>query len=402
MMSEPGAVRICVEDRREESGRPTPWSHVVDPQRRTLIVAGDRTDVIVGEAQLEQLGKTGLPVCAEPSSGLHRLANWAPAQQQMLTGAVDEVEQVIVYATPTLSRPVSTLLAREDVRVVVVSERDDYPDVAARANVIVGAIDWTGFTTGDAIRTWAGEWLRRARQCIAILSDRVARGDVPHGVVVASQVWGAFLGGGHDLVLGASNAIRYVDLVAGDTTQSGGVSRQPKVARWQRGERARGEDRVWSNRGQAGIDGTIAFARGIARSRQRPVRVLLGDVTFAHDVGSLMIGRESVATGMEEPPVHLVILDDAGGRIFASLEHGHAASPELFERLFAVGHDLDIESLAGGFHWGYSEFMMRDPHGCDALHSRLACAWETDEITRVLCDHRAIRQGLRDVVLGEC
>jgi 2-succinyl-5-enolpyruvyl-6-hydroxy-3-cyclohexene-1-carboxylate synthase len=55
---------------------------------------------------------------------------------------------------------------------------------------------------------------------------------------------------------------------------------------------------VLANRGLAGIDGTISTASGVALGRSGgsggldvgQVRCLVGDLTFLHDAGGLLIG----------------------------------------------------------------------------------------------------------------
>uniref|UniRef100_UPI0035691D76 2-succinyl-5-enolpyruvyl-6-hydroxy-3- cyclohexene-1-carboxylic-acid synthase n=1 Tax=Paraconexibacter sp. TaxID=2949640 RepID=UPI0035691D76 len=51
--------------------------------------------------------------------------------------------------------------------------------------------------------------------------------------------------------------------------------------------------RVLANRGANGIDGTIATAYGIAAMSEGPTVLLLGDVTLAHDIGSLLTARRT-------------------------------------------------------------------------------------------------------------
>jgi 2-succinyl-5-enolpyruvyl-6-hydroxy-3-cyclohexene-1-carboxylate synthase len=65
-----------------------------------------------------------------------------------------------------------------------------------------------------------------------------------------------------------------------------------------------------ANRGLAGIDDTIATAIGVGLGTGRPVRVVVGDLTFAHDAMSLLLGETE-----PEPDVQVVVLDDRGGAI---------------------------------------------------------------------------------------
>ncbi|MFC8600029.1 2-succinyl-5-enolpyruvyl-6-hydroxy-3-cyclohexene-1-carboxylic-acid synthase, partial [Isoptericola sp. NPDC057191] len=103
---------------------------------RTLVVAGDGAGPdarAVAEAQ-------GWPLLAEPSSGACGGPNAVAAYRSVL--GVDElareVEQVVVFGRPTLSRPVQRLLARPDVVVTVVAPGGGpWPDAARNAEVVV-------------------------------------------------------------------------------------------------------------------------------------------------------------------------------------------------------------------------------------------------------------------------
>ncbi|MGO1174533.1 MAG: thiamine pyrophosphate-dependent enzyme, partial [Actinomycetaceae bacterium] len=143
------------------------------------------------------------------------------------------------------------------------------------------------------------------------------------------------------LVLGASRVVRDVDLV-------GQPWMDPLPS-------------VLSNRGLAGIDGTVSTAVGLARGSGRPVRVLLGDLTFLHDAGGLLLGALE-----EEVDVQVVVADDAGGAIFALLGH-EDATPDGFARLFTTPQVADLEALARGYGAAY-----RSPTSLDDLRSVLA------------------------------
>ena len=69
---------------------------------------------------------------------------------------------------------------------------------------------------------------------------------------------------------------------------------------------------VITQRGAAGIDGLVASAAG-ATHAGRPVLLVLGDVSFAHDVGGLLAARTAVA------PLAILVVDNRGGQIFAGL-----------------------------------------------------------------------------------
>jgi 2-succinyl-5-enolpyruvyl-6-hydroxy-3-cyclohexene-1-carboxylate synthase len=117
---------------------------------------------------------------------------------------------------------------------------------------------------------------------------------------------------------------------------------------------------VLSTRGLSGIDGQIAFSRGVSRSVSHQatgtVRVLLGDVAFLHDVGSLLRDRDEENWGR----VHLFVVADGGGSIFDTLEAKDSSDPEHFERVLFTPVSAKLSSLADAYGW---EYMALDQFG---------------------------------------
>ena len=134
---------------------------------------------------------------------------------------------------------------------------------------------------------------------------------------------------------------------------------------------------VYSNRGQAGIDGTVATAVGVALglgavahrgeasapgsprggknagpARAPRVTAVMGDLTLCHDASSLAL---AAATGAQ---LDIVLADDSGGGIFATLEHGRATTPEAYDRWFGVAQNVNYEALAAAYGVGFA----RAPH----------------------------------------
>jgi 2-succinyl-5-enolpyruvyl-6-hydroxy-3-cyclohexene-1-carboxylate synthase len=108
---------------------------------------------------------------------------------------------------------------------------------------------------------------------------------------------------------------------------------------------------VIGNRGLAGIDGCVSTAVGAALGRPRTTRAfaLLGDVTFLHDTNGLLLGPEE-----QRPDLTVVVVNDDGGSIFASLEQGDTAYAASYELLFGTPHHVDLASLCAATrtpHW---------------------------------------------------
>ncbi len=277
--------------------------------RRTLAVAGDAAGPDAARVALA----AGWPLLAEPSSAARLPGAIAHYQALLAAGLAADAERVVVFGHPTLSRTVSALLGRADLEVIVVSGTARWTDVMGRASAVVAAV------TPDAPAAADAAWLERWRAADAA----AARTSDPTPIQRAALA--AWAGEGV-LLLGSSNTVRAFDAVAPG---------------------ARRGERVLANRGLAGIDGLISTAHGLAAGLGERVTVVLGDLSFAHDVGGL-------ARGVHEADVDLdvVVLNDQGGGIFAGLEHGAAPRP-LFARFFGTAQQLDVAGLARGFAADY-------------------------------------------------
>ncbi|MDN6793967.1 MAG: 2-succinyl-5-enolpyruvyl-6-hydroxy-3-cyclohexene-1-carboxylate synthase [Propionibacterium sp.] len=301
--------------------QPVAWEEVIDPGLRTVVVAGDGADPRAGEwARLADI-----PLLAEPSSGVTTSPAWVPHQQALLAPGApgDGIEQVVLTGRPTLSRPVSALMAREGVRLVVHSPSPSWTDPAGHADVVVGALLDPVAPHED--HAWRQSWRRvGARVGERVRAELQSEGELTQASVAAT-VWEAPPG---VLLLGASTPIRAVDLVAG----------------------APGRADVVSNRGLAGIDGTIATARGLAWGSGQAVRALMGDLTFFHDASSL-----AATEGAEMVDVQVLVVDDHGGAIFAGLEHGRPEYAGDYPRWFATPQVASVEDLARAYGVAYQE-----------------------------------------------
>lgn len=287
---------------------------------RTVLVAGDATPG-QGAAASRLAEAMRLPLLAEPSSNA-RAGRAALGSYRLLLGSplAEEIERVVVFGRPTLSRPVLRLLRRSNVELVVVSAYADWIDPGLSAAVVADAVE---VAPDDG--AWLGRWRQADQQTSAALAELLARQPELTGPGLAARVWAA-LGPADALVAGASNPIRDLDLA-------------PISA---------GPPQVFANRGLSGIDGTVSTAVGIALARDQPTHALLGDLTFLHDANGLLIGPAE-----PRPDLRLVVANDDGGSIFATLEHGDLEHRDAFERLFGAPTGARLEHVAAANGCGY-------------------------------------------------
>ena len=309
------------EDGPVPEGRPggRPWTYTppvtfdqpldIDLTPDTIVIAGHGAGVHDNLAALPTVAEPTAPVPANP---LHPLA------LPLLRPA-----QVIMIGRPTLHRPVSALLADPAVPVFALTTGPRWPDVSGNSQATGTRVVASGAPDPA--------WLRRCgqadRHAVDAVRGQLADHPLTTGLHVAAAVVDA-LRPGDQLVLGASNPVRDVALAGLHT---------PGV-------------RVRSNRGVAGIDGTVSTAIGAALAHERDgdgrTIALIGDLTFVHDSSGLLIGPT------EPSPQRLTIgvSHDNGGGIFELLEQGDPRFSDVSARIFGTPHDVDVAALCRAYH----------------------------------------------------
>lgn len=101
--------------------------------------------------------------------------------------------------------------------------------------------------------------------------------------------------------------------------------------------------RILSQRGANGIDGMLAGAFGSTHTG-RPTLAIVGDVTFAHDIGSLQVAQHA------KTPLCVVILANGGGRIFEQLPAFAVVDRPTFNEFFVTSPAFDIRQICAGFN----------------------------------------------------
>ncbi len=277
----------------------------IDLTRDTVVVSGH------GSAPRPELA--GLPTVAEPTAPLHGTSLHPLALAQLTP------RQAIVTGRPTLHRQVSALLADPRVDVYALTTGPRWPDVSGN----VRATGTRAVTTGEPSRHWLDRCAAVSGRADDAVRGSLAAHAAPTGLHVAAIVHDV-LGSGDQLVLGASNPVRDAALVG-----------YPKPG-----------VRVLSNRGVAGIDGTVSTAVGAALAYPGGRTVaLLGDLTFLHDASGLLIG-----SGEPRPrDLTIVVANDDGGGIFELLEQGDPQYSGVFDRIFGTPHGMDLAALCAAY-----------------------------------------------------
>jgi 2-succinyl-5-enolpyruvyl-6-hydroxy-3-cyclohexene-1-carboxylate synthase len=298
-------------------GRPggRPWTYAppvtfdqpvdVDLSPDTVVIAGHGAGVHPNLAEL--------PTVAEPTA--------PPAENRLHPFALRLVrpQQVIMLGRPTLHRPVSALLADPSVPVYALTTGPRWPDVSGNSQ----ATGTRAVTSGGPSANWLSRCAEVNRRATEAVRRQLEAHPLTTGLHVAAAVADA-VRPGDQLVLGASNPVRDAALVGLNT-------RHVKVR---------------SNRGVAGIDGTVSTAIGAALAHDGRTIALIGDLTFVHDSSGLLIGPT------EPTPRNLTIVvsNDNGGGIFELLEQGDPRFADVSSRIFGTPHDVDVGALCRAYH----------------------------------------------------
>lgn len=289
-----------------------------------IIVIGEQSGTGEGPTLLAR--RLGWPVLAEPTSG----ARWPGASLsagQALISSHDWLDahrpQLLLQlgASPT-TRATQALVASSERLIVVDSiHLDPDPDQRAawklRTDGLATALQVIEQIGSEPVESeWTATWQRAdavARRAIDALIDawsdpfegRVAR-DLAESVPSPGT-----------LAVGSSMPIRDLDYYMVPTKDLF----------------------VLANRGASGIDGFIStvLGRSVKDSEMgRPTFALCGDLTFLHDIGSLLW---SAARGHDAV---FVVVNNDGGAIFDFLPQ--RSLPE-HERLFITPHGLDLAAI---------------------------------------------------------
>jgi 2-succinyl-5-enolpyruvyl-6-hydroxy-3-cyclohexene-1-carboxylate synthase len=305
---------------------------------RGLIVCGPQDDPRFAFAVTDLARRTGYPVLADPLSqvrcGQHNLEAVIDAYDALLRAdeVVDQVipDVVIRFGGMPTSKPLLGYLARcAGARQILVDAAGEWrePDhiagdlIRADPTLLCEALRDALDVRGDA--RWGDTWRRLASAARNAMHDYLARlGEPFEGAVFADLA--ELLPDRALLYVGNSMPMRDVDTF---------FPARPRFIRF------------LGNRGASGIDGVISSALGAAAVSDGPVVLVVGDLSFYHDMNGLLAAR------LYDLSATIVLVNNDGGGIFSFLPQ--AADREHFELLFGTPHGLDFRHavrMYGGTH----------------------------------------------------
>ncbi|HEY0252870.1 MAG TPA: thiamine pyrophosphate-dependent enzyme, partial [Kofleriaceae bacterium] len=275
-----------------------------------IVIAGASS--LANRDVLALCARAGYPLLAEAGSQLRFCARPGVT-------AIDHFDFVLASKLAPAPRLVIQLgaesvaaakLGQVDERWVIA---DSWRDPDGGAHVLLGACDLASLVPDRGDSNFTRAWREVEAKAAAAVEQVLAAMPTSEACIVRAAI-GA-MPAGAQLQIGNSLPIRVVDQVA-----------------------TGGERVVLTQRGAAGIDGLIASATGAAELA--PTLLVLGDVSFAHDLGSLVTARTA------KHPLAILVIDNAGGRIFGGLPIAKSATQDLMTRFFVTAPELDPVAIA--------------------------------------------------------
>lgn len=351
---------------------------------RGVIVCGPRTggDDTMASAIADLADTLDWPILADPLSGLRYRGS---AHTETVDGydvllrseafvANHQPEVILRFGGLPSSKSLQKFLAvaQPAIEHVLIAGPGSWPDPLYAATRIVRAsaedvarrlVQRLPSHRGGA--AWRESWLEASRTLRSSLSLSLGNISETFGGGVAAELVSA-LPDGARLFVGNSMAVRDLDTFAGNGSSALSVS---------------------GNRGANGIDGVVSTALGLAAAHGGATALLVGDLSFLHDIGGLQIAAR------HQLDLLVVVVNNDGGGIFSFL-------PQLdglgeFERLFATPHGLDLEAAVRMCHGRFT----RAP-GWPELRAALA-EWREVAglyVVEVPCERRRGRDLHREVV----
>ena len=296
---------------------------------RGLVVCGpDAAGEDGAEAIARLAERRGWPILADPLSGLR----FGPHDRSCVVDAYDVLlrdpdfcgthrpDAVLQLGAPAVSAALQGFLSTARSRChVVVAPRGSWPDPLHRATDVVrarpGALcsALAGLLPAGAPRSpWLAAWCATSAVARGALDELLTQERLMcEGTVLARLR--DLLPAGSALHVGNSLPVRALDTFVGSSARALAVT---------------------CNRGASGIDGVLSTALGAGAVRTAPTVLVVGDLSFLHDIGALQIAARHRLSLL------VIVVNNDGGGIFSYLPQASLGAD--FETFFATPHGLDL------------------------------------------------------------
>ncbi|MET0785684.1 MAG: 2-succinyl-5-enolpyruvyl-6-hydroxy-3-cyclohexene-1-carboxylic-acid synthase, partial [Paenisporosarcina sp.] len=302
-------------------------SEKINHAKGGFIIVGELPNEFSHEAFWSFAQSLKWPILADPLSQLR--ANVPQECQDYLIDQYDALlknehfvqsmipDVVIRFGAQPVSKPLSLFLkAHQPETFIIIDENPVFRDSLGVVTHHIHSVPEIFWKESYANQT--NDYLKKWTQANEIATEHVNR------YITDNMDEGAYAGllfqhleDSSDLICGSSMPIRDVDTFFNQTSKDIGI---------------------YSNRGTNGIDGVVSTALGIQQSRKRPATLLIGDISFLHDVNGLLVSR------FHKTDLTIVVMNNDGGGIFSYLPQ--SSEEQYFEKLFGTPTGLSFDSIA--------------------------------------------------------
>lgn len=337
--------------RRPTPGELAPLAAELASASRGLILCGPQDDPGFPRAAARLAEALGFPLLADPLSQVRCGPHHGPLIIDSYDAFLgDEAtaqelapEVVLRFGAAPTSKPLLLYLQRHSGCRQIMVDEGGWSDPALVASdvfhaeprafceALLTALREVGRPgAGQGAGEWAEAWRRRAQRAREGLCSRL-EGEPSLSEPAVFVELADLLPEGAILFVGNSMPVRDMDAFF-----SGG--RRPL--------------RFLANRGASGIDGVISTALGAGAVSTTPLVLVLGDLSFYHDMNGLLAVKRY---GLRAT---IILLNNDGGGIFSLLPQ--ADDPEHFEELFGMPHGLDFRMAAEMYGLSYRRVVSRE------------------------------------------
>ena len=145
--------------------------------------------------------------------------------------------------------------------------------------------------------------------------------------------------------------------------------------------------RTAANRGASGIDGTVSTGLGWAAACDRPVVIVLGDVSLLHDLNALLLIRRLKINAT------IVLIQNDGGGIFQRLPV--SKFEPAYSELFRTSHGIDFKKVEALFDLPFVRTKVRDTFRAAFRKALKSAEPQLIEIPTDVRQHEAMRAKIK-------